>query len=148
MKVDTTIGSKDDTTNISYNSLDFMYDENANDPYILAMAGHLKDPEGPKDNNKLKILSLSHYPPQRGGQKIDDKPHEKHQHIFSEKYDALGRYTQVKYVSYNNKCKGLLTSTHNGSVVVYSNSNTHDRIEQLVAHFGPVSHILVSPSNR
>lgn len=33
-------------------------------------------------------------------------------------------------------------------MVVYSNSTQHDRIEQTIAHFGPVSHILVSPSNR
>lgn len=46
--------------NISYNSLDFIYDDNQSDPNILALAGYLTDSEGPKDNNKLKCLSLSY----------------------------------------------------------------------------------------
>lgn len=68
--------------NMSYNSLDFIYDENQSDPNILALAGHLKDLEAPKDNNKLKVLSLSYA-----------KDTNKDEDLFSEKLDALGKYT-------------------------------------------------------
>ena len=68
--------------NMSYNSLDFIYDENQSDPNILALAGHLKDLEAPKDNNKLKVLSLSYA-----------KDANKDEDLFSEKLDALGKYT-------------------------------------------------------
>ena len=69
---------------------------------------------------------------------------------YSEGLDALGHYSQVKFVNLNAKTQGLIAATSDqvGSLAVYSTSNYEKIVEQVSAHLGQITQMALSPDNR
>jgi hypothetical protein len=86
--------------NISYNSLDFIHRENEVDRNELALAGSLRDTEGPADMDKLRFMRV-----------INSKNYVSQDYFSGEGFDALGQFTQVRFIRYNQKTNGLIATT-------------------------------------
>jgi WD40 repeat protein len=70
--------------------------------------------------------------------------------IYGEGVDAIGKLTQVKYINYNQKLQGVITSTDKGNIQVLNNYNNFafDEKFEFTAHYGPVTQMAVSPDNQ
>ena len=73
--------------------------------------------------------------------------------FYSEGMDAIGQYTQVKFVSLDfpgksSSTRGILSATMNGSLDIYSHQGYNRIIEHITAHFGKITAMALSPDHR
>lgn len=105
----------------------------------MILAGAQTDPES-KDTRytTLKVLKV-----------ISSRGEEKRAY-YSEGMDAIGNFTQVKYVNLNQRTQGYLAATADqaGSLAVFSNGGYDKVVEHISAHQGPITHLAISPDNK
>ena len=123
---------------ICYNSIDYFHDEGANDINQLVLAGAHKDPAGPPGMDTLKVVKMLN---------SKDIPIKE---LYGEDMNAIGKFTQVKYINYNQKIQGVIAATDKGSVQVLNNYNNFqfDEKFEFIAHYGAVTQMAVSPDNQ
>ena len=61
--------------------------------------------------------------------------------MYGEGLAALGKYTQTKYINFNQKVQGIINATQHGNISILNNYNhfAHDDKFQFSAHYGPIT---------
>ena len=121
---------------MSFQSIDFMHEDNEADKHVVLLAGSQRDPGGPQGMDTLKIARVVD---SRDVTRLD---------LYAdglEELQALGKYTQVKFVAMNQRTFAILAATDSGNVNIYNHYAKEKTIEQISAHHGQVACMCVSP---
>lgn len=128
---------------MAYRSIDFVPQDLQGDKprdsrVELVLAGSQSDPSGqPYGLDTLKAVRLHHREQGDGRGEIKT--------LYSEGLEALGRYTQVKWVKLHGRTQGILAATDTGNVNVYASQGYDKLVEQTNAHHGMVTSMCLSP---
>lgn len=68
--------------------------------------------------------------------------------LFDENLDAIGTYTQVKYIQINEKTKGFICGTNTGSINIYACDGAEKVVERIPLHQGAVTSISLTPDGQ
>lgn len=65
--------------------------------------------------------------------------------LFDENLDAIGTYTQVKFVTFMDRTRGFLAGTNNGYLNIYACDGASKVVERIALHQGAITAIRVTP---
>lgn len=68
--------------------------------------------------------------------------------LFDENLDAIGRYTQVKFIQLNDKTRGFVAGTNNGTIVIYACDGYNKVVERLSLHQGQLTSMIMTPDKQ